>query len=90
MLALGAAGALTIRVQRLPALAAADQTAHDSWRRRAQLVQQIQEFLDLADRAGALAALRRWFAELAEAMTDRWADATSPPPPIYPAFASTG
>lgn len=90
MLALGAAGALTIRVQRLPVLAAADQSPHDSWRRRAQLVQQIDVFVELAGRADALAALRRWFAELAEAMAERWADATSPSPPIYPAFASTG
>lgn len=90
MLAVGAAGALTIRVQRLPVLAAADQTAHDSWRRRAQLTQQIEVFVALAGRADALPALRRWFAELAEAMAERWDDATSPPPPVYPAFAAAG
>ena len=89
MLAFGAAANLSVRVQRLPVLAGADQTAHDSWRRRAQLVQQIDVLVALTERAGVLPALRRWFAELSEAMAERWADATSPPPPVYPAFASS-
>lgn len=88
MLAFGAAANLSVRVQRLPVLAGAGQTPHDSWRRRAQLVQQIEVLVALTERAGVLGAFGRWFTELAEVMAERWADATSPPPPIYPAFAS--
>lgn len=87
MLAFGAAANLSVRVQRLPVLARTDQTAHDSWRRRAQLVQQIEVLVALTHRAEVLPALRRWFTDLAGAMAERWADATSPPPPVYPAFA---
>lgn len=88
MLAFGAAANLSVRVQRLPVLAGADQTPHDSWRRRAQLVQQIDVLVALTERADVLPGLRRWFADLAEAMAERWDDATSPPPPVYPAFAT--
>ena len=38
MLAVGAAAALASRVTRLPVIARTNQTPHDSWRRRAQLV----------------------------------------------------
>ena len=86
MLAIGAAGALTVRVQRLPVLAADDQTPHDSWRRRAQLVQQIEVFAQLTERADVLPALRTWFWDLRRAMCDRWPDAAAPPPPLFPAF----
>lgn len=87
MLATGAAGALTVRVQRLPVLAADDQTPHDSWRRRAQLVQQIEVFAQLTERADVLPALRTWFLDLRTAMCSRWPDAAAPPPPLFPAFA---
>lgn len=86
MVAVGAAWALAIRVLRLPVLAADGQSAHDSWRRRAQLVQQIEVFDRLATRADALPRLRAWFVELRDAMAERWPDATSPPPPLFPAF----
>ncbi len=89
MLAVGAAAALTSRVTRLPLLARTDQTSHDSWRRRAQLVQQIEVFARLADRAGCLRVLARWFCDLAAAMTECWADAATPPPPVFPAFAES-
>jgi hypothetical protein len=87
MLALGAAWALAMRVLRLPVLAADGQTAHDSWRRRAQLVQQIGVFDGLAARADVLPRLRTWFLELRDAMRARWADAGHPPPELFPAFA---
>jgi hypothetical protein len=89
MLAVGAAAALASRVPRLPVIARTDQTSHDSWRRRAQLVQQIEVFNRLADRAGILSDLARWTGELAEAVTERWTDATTPPPRLFPAFAET-
>jgi hypothetical protein len=86
MLAIGAAAALSIRVQRLAKLTEPGQTAHDRWRRRAQLVQQIRVFEQLASRANCLPALTGWFTRLADAMTERWVDAASPPPPLFPAF----
>jgi hypothetical protein len=89
MLAVGAAAALASRVLRLPVIARTDQTSHDSWRRRAQLVQQIGVFSRLANRAGVLSDLARWTGEVAEAMTERWTDATTPPPRLFPAFAET-
>jgi hypothetical protein len=87
MLAVGASAALASRVTRLPLLARTDQSSHDSWRRRAQLVQQVEVFTRLANRASNLHALSRWFRDLAAAMAGRWADATTPPPPLFPAFA---
>ena len=54
MLAVGAAAALASRVTRLPVIARTNQTPHDSWRRRAQLVQQIGVLNRLTDRAGTL------------------------------------
>jgi hypothetical protein len=88
MLAVGAAAALAVRVQRLRLLARPDQTPHDRWRRRAQLIQQIRVFERLATRADCLPALVDWFAQLAHAMAARWPDATNPPPRLFPAFAS--
>ncbi|GAB3923810.1 hypothetical protein GCM10029976_014580 [Kribbella albertanoniae] len=87
MLAVGAAAALASRVTRLPVIARTDQSPPDSWRRRAQLVQQIGVFGRLADRAGILPDLAHWFRELSDAMTERWTDATNPPPRLFPAFA---
>jgi hypothetical protein len=88
MLAVGAAAALASRVTRLPVIARTDQTPHDSWRRRAQLVQQIGVLNQLTDRAGTLPELARWFRDLADAMTERWPDAAKPPPRLFPAFAN--
>ncbi|MCU7730731.1 phosphotransferase [Actinoplanes sp. KI2] len=85
-LAVGAAAALAVRVQRLPLLAAAGQPPRTRRRRRAQLVQQIQVFTRLAERAAALPAMADWFSRLAEAMSARWPDATTPPPATFPAF----
>ncbi|MGI5240393.1 hypothetical protein [Dactylosporangium sp. CA-139066] len=87
-LAVGAAAALAVRVQRLPLLAAAGQPAQARWRRRVQLVQQIQVFTRLAERAATLPAMADWFARLADAMSARWRDATAPPPATFPAFRS--
>jgi hypothetical protein len=87
LLVVGAGIMLTARVLRLPLIARTDQTPHDSWRRRAQLVQQIEVFGRLAERAGRLPALAGWFAGLAAAMSARWPDATTPPPPVFTAFA---
>ncbi|GAA1596966.1 MULTISPECIES: hypothetical protein [Kribbella] len=84
--AVGAAAALASRVVRLPLVARGDQSAHDSWRRRGQIVQQIGVFDQLAERAGVLPALARWSRELAAAMTARWTDAAHPPPRLFPAF----
>ncbi|SEF11633.1 phosphotransferase family protein [Jiangella alba] len=89
MLAVGAATALAGRVTRLPLIAQTDQSAYDSWRRRAQLVQQLGVFRRLAARAGILHDLAVWSAELADAMVRRWPDAGAPPPRLYPAFAGT-
>ncbi|WP_116949458.1 phosphotransferase family protein [Jiangella endophytica] len=89
MLAVGAATALAGRVTRLPLIASPDQPAYDSWRRRAQLVQQLGVFRRLAARAGILPDLAHWSTELAEAMVIRWPDAGAPPPRLYPAFAGT-
>jgi Ser/Thr protein kinase RdoA (MazF antagonist) len=86
MRAVGAAAALAVRVHRLTKLAADGQPAADRWRRRAQLVQQIRVFEQLATQAECLPNLTGWFAQLADAMTHRWPDATTPPPPLYPAF----
>jgi hypothetical protein len=86
MLAVGAAAALASRVTRLPVIARTDQSPYDSWRRRAQLVQQIGVFNRLAVRADSLLELAGWFCELADAMTERWPDATEPPPKLFPAF----
>ncbi|MFG3422542.1 hypothetical protein [Micromonospora sp. NPDC048063] len=85
-LAVGAAAALAVRVQRLPLLAAIDQPPRTRWRRRAQLVQQIRVFTQLAERATTLPSMADWFARLAEAMSARWQDTTTPPPATFPAF----
>ncbi len=86
MLAIGAAVALASRVIRLPVIARTDQTAYDSWRRRAQLVQQISVFTRLTTQARVLPALTQWTTALATAISNRWADATTPPPRVYAAF----
>ena len=86
MLAIGAATALAGRIIRLPVIAETDQTPYDSWRRRAQLVQQISVFTHLTTRAGVLPALTTWTTAMAAAITNRWADATTPPPRVYAAF----
>ncbi len=87
MLAIGCGAELAVRVQRLAKLAADDQTPAESWRRRTQLLQQIDVFVRVADSAKVLLPLADWFAALATAMRDRWEDAGSPPPPIFPAFS---
>jgi len=87
-LAVGAAAALAVRVQRLPLLAATGQPSRTRWRRRAQLVQQIGVFTRLAERAATLPTMADWFARLAEAMSARWQDTTTPPPATFPAFRS--
>jgi hypothetical protein len=84
MLATGAAAALALRVQRLAKLVDPAQPPHERWRRRAQLVQQIRVFEQLT--AHPLPLLGAWFTQLARAMTDRWLDATTPPPLPFPAF----
>ena len=86
-LAIGAAGLLAVRVQRLPVLAAPGQSAHDSWRRRAQLVQQADVLVRLCSEAQVLPSLRAWVVDVVGAMAARWADATEPPPPVFPAFS---
>jgi Ser/Thr protein kinase RdoA (MazF antagonist) len=88
LLAVGAAALFAIRVQRLPVLAAEGQSPHDSWRRRAQLVQQADVLVRLCERADALPGLVRWVRALRAAMAARWPDATDPPPPVFPAFSS--
>lgn len=87
-LAVGAAAALAVRVQRLPLLAATGQPSRTRWRRRAQLVQQIRVFTRLAERAATLPTMADWFARLADAMSTRWQDTTTPPPATFPAFRS--
>ncbi|TWD80134.1 phosphotransferase family enzyme [Kribbella amoyensis] len=86
MLAVGAAAALATRVPRLPLMARTDQSEYDSWRRRAQLVHQLGVFARLAEDADCLRDLAGWAVELAEAMSERWPDATSPLPGYYRAF----
>ncbi|WP_433064846.1 hypothetical protein [Dactylosporangium sp. CS-033363] len=85
-IAVGAAAALAVRVQRLYVLASGDQPALTRWRRRAQLVQQIGVFTRLAGEAGMLAGMAGWFERLAGAMAKRWPDATDPAPAVFPAF----
>jgi len=86
MLATGAAAALVLRVQRLAKLVDPAQPPEERWRRRAQLVQQIRVFEQLA--AHPLPVLGAWFTRLAGAMADRWLDATTPAPAPFPAFRS--
>jgi hypothetical protein len=86
VLATGAAAMLAVRVQRLTVLGASGQSAHDQWRRRAQLVLQVRVFEQLAAQAGCFETLADWFTRLANAMADRWDDATSPPPALFPVF----
>jgi tRNA A-37 threonylcarbamoyl transferase component Bud32 len=84
MLAVGAAAMLVLRVQRLDKLVSPGQPPHERWRRRAQLVQQIRVLEQLAARP--LPVLVDWLTRLARAMSDRWIDATTPPPAVFPAF----
>lgn len=85
----GAAITLIGRVRRLRLLAEPDQEPPNSWRRRGQVVQQIQTFTRVAERSNTLPELTAWLNRLAAAMADRWPDATTPPPPLYPAFANS-
>lgn len=80
----GAASALLHRLLRLPTVAPDDQPPRKRWRRRAQLVQQIDRFLILS--GDHLPALRAWLAELREELVLRWPDATDPRPADFPAF----
>ena len=89
VLAEGCGVALAVRVQRLPKLAQTDQSSAESWRRRAQLVQQIGVFIGVARRAGWLSDLADWFEDLAVAMAGRWPDATHPAPTPFPAFCDS-
>jgi len=86
MLATGAAAVLVLRVQRLAKLVDPAQPPGDRWRRRAQLVQQIGVFEQLAARP--LPLLGTWLTRLAHAMAERWSDATTPPPALFSAFRS--
>lgn len=83
----GAAITLIGRVRRLRLLAAAGQEPLESWRRRGQVVQQVATFGRLAERSRTLPVLAGWLARLADAMAERWPDATQPPAPLYPVFA---
>lgn len=89
MLAVGMAAALVVRTHRLDRLASEGQDSHGSWRRRTQLHQQIQVFVEFCRMTGQLTDLAHWFESLAVSMADRWPDAGEPPPPLFPAF-STG
>jgi hypothetical protein len=89
-IAFGCAAELAVRTQRLRLLASEGQTPHDQWRRRAQLVQQIDVFVPLATDARVLPRLAGWFASLVSAMRSRWEDASEPPPPWFPAFVTYG
>ncbi|MEV0156275.1 hypothetical protein AB0H57_21455 [Micromonospora sp. NPDC050686] len=53
-----------------------------------QLGQQIRVVTRLAERAATLPAMVDWYARLADAMSARWQDATTPPPAAFPAFRS--
>lgn len=86
-LADGAAIVLIGRLGRLPLISRPDQSRHDSWRRRGQIVQQIRIFTRLAGRAEGLSAFSDWLHATAEAMINRWPDAAHPPAPLFPAFA---
>lgn len=90
VLAEGAAIVLIGRISRLRRISRPDQTSQDSWRRRGQTVQQIRTFLQLAERADGLAALREWLSALMDAMTARWPDTTHAPAPLFPAFDPEG
>ncbi|WP_129670247.1 hypothetical protein [Phytoactinopolyspora endophytica] len=87
MLVDGAAIALIGRISRLPLISRPDQSRHDSWRRRGQIVQQIRIFTGLAERTDSMPAFSDWLRTLAAAMINRWPDAASPPAPLFPAFA---
>lgn len=90
MVAVGLAAALVVRTHRLRLLASGGRTPYDSWRRRTQSFQQIQVFVDRCASAGHLPDLADWFSRLAAAMVDRWADAGTPPAPLFPAFSGCG
>ncbi|WP_405058746.1 aminoglycoside phosphotransferase family protein [Kribbella sp. NBC_01505] len=87
MLAIGAAVAFTTRVTRLPVLASSDQSPKDSWRRRAQLVQQIAVLNQLISRTQILPDVARWSQDLSDAMVHRWPESANPPPKLFTAFA---
>jgi hypothetical protein len=86
MLVVGAAAALAVRVQRLDKLVLDEVPSDHRWRRRAQLVQQIDVFLALHKAADVVPSFAEWASDLGEEMTKRWDDATNPPPPLFPAF----
>ncbi|HUR77074.1 MAG TPA: phosphotransferase [Acidimicrobiales bacterium] len=86
MIAVGAAGALLVRLQRLHLLASDGQTSYDSWRRRTQTAHQLDVFAGLADAAGCVPLLARWCQDLGFAMRSRWTDCGVPPAPHFAAF----
>jgi hypothetical protein len=88
LIAEGCGAMLAVRLQRLNKLADDDQTPSESWRRRTQLVQQIDVFVAVARRANALLAYADWAEELGAQMRARWSDAGSPGSPLFPAFRS--
>jgi hypothetical protein len=88
MLADGAAIPLIGRILRLPLIAGAEQSRHDSWRRRGQVVQQIATFTRLATRTDSMPVFTGWLRDLATAMVERWPDAVDPPAPLFPAYAN--
>lgn len=84
MLAVGLATALVVRTPRLALLASEGQLPYDSWRRRTQLVQHIDVFVDHCRRTGDLPELAAWFERLAVAIHHRWSGAGTPPAPAVP------
>lgn len=82
----GAAIVVIERLNRLAVIARTDQSSKDAWRRRGQMLQQLETFHRLSEGFDDLAELRTWLSELAEAMGGRWPDALDPPPPLFPAF----
>lgn len=87
MMALGTATVAIARTYRLRVIADPDQPVELALRRRSQIVQTLEVFIDSAGRAGTLPGLARWAADLVDAMRNRWSEATVAPR-RFPAFTT--
>lgn len=84
-IAVGCMAIAVLRLERLPRIAATDQSADMSLRRKSQMVATIDVAVAAARDAERYPALATWLEDMADAMRVRWTEATESLP-VYVAF----
>lgn len=84
-LAVGCMSMALLRLERLPRIADPDQALDVAFRRRVQIASTIEVTIETCAAAEEYPSLIAWLALLLDAIRERWAEA-SQPPPVFPAF----